>query len=133
MHNDGESGIDSPLTNCSNIPCEAIEHDYEFFRVISYGLTENSGGKGKYTGGNGIERRYQILKDNVKLAAYSDRFKIRPWGLFGGHSGSNASFTLLRNGEEIPLNVVESKVLKKDDILVVVTAGGGGYGAPEDE
>ena len=131
MNNDGASGIDSPLTNCSNIPCEAIEHDYDYFNVISYTLVENSGGKGKHNGGLGIERRYKILKDQVRFTGYSDRFRIKPWGLFGGEDGSNGSFSLFRNGEEAQLNVLESKVLYKDDILIVTTPGGGGYGTPE--
>ncbi len=128
---DGADGIDSPLSNCSNIPIEALDMDYPFFRVEHYGLWPGSGGAGRHRGGEGVCRAYRILEDGVLYASYSDRFKIAPWGLFGGRPGRCAEAYLERQGERMSLAANGSHVLRKGDLLVVRTGGGGGYGAPE--
>ena len=54
--NDGCDGVDSMLSNCSNIPIEAMESDYPFFRVEDYSLRSDSGGAGRQRGGMGFQR-----------------------------------------------------------------------------
>ncbi len=34
LANDGCDGVDSPLSNCANIPIEALEMDYPFLRIV---------------------------------------------------------------------------------------------------
>ena len=48
---DGCDAVDSPLSNCSNIPIEAIDMEHGFFRVVEYALVQGSGGNGEYRGG----------------------------------------------------------------------------------
>ena len=86
-NNDGCDAVDAPLSNCSNIPIEAMDMAYDFFRVMDYSLVPGSGGAGRRRGGRGIQRIYQILSDDVQFATYADRFKIAPEGLFGGKPG----------------------------------------------
>ena len=40
---DGCDAVDSPLSNCSNIPIEAIDMEHGFFRVAEYALVAGSG------------------------------------------------------------------------------------------
>jgi N-methylhydantoinase B len=127
-HGDGCDAVDSPLSNCANVPVEAMEMEYDFFRVSDYGLLPGSGGAGKHRGGLGFRRVFEILKDDVTFATYSDRFVIPPEGLFGGEPGALASTYVLRGNERIGLRSKQSFALKKGDLLVANTGGGAGYG-----
>ena len=37
---DGCSGVDGPLGNCSNVPVESLDMDFDFFRVREYSLRD---------------------------------------------------------------------------------------------
>ncbi|HKK31881.1 MAG TPA: hydantoinase B/oxoprolinase family protein, partial [Alphaproteobacteria bacterium] len=51
----GKDGVQTGITNTSNLPVEAIEQEYPLL-VEEYGLVPGSGGKGKFYGGRGIRR-----------------------------------------------------------------------------
>ena len=128
---DGGDGIDGPLSNCSNIPVESLDRQYDFFRVTEYALRPDSGGRGKFRGGNGLRRRFDILADDVTLAHYSDRYRIAPDGAFGGEPGDLARTWIVRkNGDRAPVASKTSLRLDRGDTLVTETSGGGGYGDP---
>jgi N-methylhydantoinase B len=129
-HNNGCSGVDGPLGNCSNAPVETLDMDFDYFRVSEYSLIQDSGGGGEFRGGLGVRRRYEILKDDVQYAQYGDRFQFQPEGLFAGEPGSLAYCTIERGGEISQLKSKESKWLQTGDVLTVNTGGGGGYGSP---
>jgi len=128
IDNDGCDGVDCPLSNCANIPVEALEMDYPFLRVEQYALIE-SGGKGRFCGGHGFERSYRMLDDGVQFATYSDRFTRPAEGLFGGGPGRAAEMLIERGGDTVKLKSKTGVGLLKGDLLVVRTGGGGGYGA----
>ena len=125
---DGCDGVDCALSNCSNIPMEAMELDYGFFRVENYALIPDSGGKGKHRGGLGFEKSYRILEDGITFATYGDRFRIAPEGVFGGGPGRHAENLINRDGETIHVGSKAGVELKKGDLLIMRTGGGGGYG-----
>jgi len=127
---DGCDAVDSPLSNCGNVPVEAMDMEYDFFRVEEYGLRPDSGGPGRHRGGLGFVRRYVIIKDDVGFATYGDRFRIAPEGLFGGAPGVTARTYVERGNERIELASKQSFKLKKGDVLVTLTGGGAGYGDP---
>jgi N-methylhydantoinase B len=129
-HNNGCSGVDGPLGNCSNAPVETLDMDFDYFRVSEYSLIQDSGGGGEFRGGLGVRRRYEILKDDVQYAQYGDRFQFQPEGLFAGEPGSLAYCTIERGGEISQLKSKESAWLQTGDVLTVNTGGGGGYGSP---
>ena len=129
----GCDGVDGPLSNCSNIPVEALDQRYDFFRVTEYAIRSGSGGAGRLRGGEGLRRRYEILADDVTLAHYSDRYRFPSDGAFGGKPGASARTRLLkRSGEEIAVGSKASHTLDRGDILIGETGGGGGYGAPDE-
>ncbi|MFX0198214.1 MAG: hydantoinase B/oxoprolinase family protein [Candidatus Hodarchaeota archaeon] len=131
-NNDGASGISQLLVNIANIPIELLENNHDFVRVLSYELIQDSGGAGKYRGGLGIRKSYEILSDDVLLLTNGGRFKYRPWGICGGKSGDKTSYTIIRNGKRIKLPGLNTLTLKKGDVFVAETAGGGGYGNPKE-
>lgn len=130
--NDGCNAVDSPLSNCGNIPIEAQDMAYPFFRVRDYSLVAGSGGEGRHRGGLGFQRIYEITADNVTFAAYGDRFDIAPEGLFGGAPGGKAEVWIERAGEKVELPSKTSMPLLRGDLLVVRTGGGAGYGPAGD-
>jgi len=90
-HRDGCDAVDSPLSNCTNTPIEATDMDFDHFRIVGYGLIPDSAGHGRHRGGLGFYRSFEILKDNVNFAMYADRFRVAPYGLFGGADGRPGS------------------------------------------
>jgi len=131
-HNDGVDGVDSPLSNCGNIPIEATDMDHRFFRCIDYSLVVGSGGAGRMRGGHGVRKVYEILEDGVVFATYGDRFKIPADGIFGGAPGAVGQNLVIRGDETISLASKCQFKLRKGDRLVVQTAAGGGYGAAQE-
>ncbi|MCA8927722.1 MAG: hydantoinase B/oxoprolinase family protein [Alphaproteobacteria bacterium] len=127
---DGCDAVDSPLSNCSNTPVEALDADYDFFRVVDYALAPDSFGDGEHRGGAGFRRRYRILKDGAKLQTYSDRHRLAPAGLFGGGSGQAGRTVLYRDGEARVLPPKASLTFRAGDEIEIAPGGGGGYGLP---
>ena len=125
---DGCDAVDAPLSNCSNTPIEATDMDYAYFRVVGYGLRPDSCGHGKHRGGLGLFRRYEILRDGVNFATYGDRFRLPPYGLFGGSDAACTRSFLERDGNVIEIQSKDSMLLRKGDFLTLETSGGGGYG-----
>lgn len=130
-NNDGADQLDDPLGNCKNTPIEALETTQPIFIVTKYELRRDSGGAGKFRGGLGAVRCYEILKDNVYLSTYSDRFKYPAEGLFGGSNGTCAYITVTRvGGEKEHMKSKGKMVLNTGDLLEVGIGGGAGYGSP---
>ena len=61
------------------IPVELQESMYPY-RVVEFGLREDSAGAGKFRGGLGFRKKYQLLGD-ADLQAMFDRVKYPPWGV----------------------------------------------------
>ncbi len=126
---DGENAIHSHMTNTWNTPIEALELEYPL-RVTAYKIRENSGGKGKHRGGNGIIREYLFLTD-VEISLQTERRKFSPWGLKGGMNASRGKNLLIKqNGEVVQLPGRITISAKKGERLRIETPGGGGYGNP---
>ncbi|TNB49092.1 hydantoinase B/oxoprolinase family protein [Martelella lutilitoris] len=116
-----------------NYPVEFLEVGYPV-RLRRYGIVENSGGAGKYRGGCGIVREYEILAEDMMLAVRIDSVKNPPWGIHGGMGGGSGRVTVnpgLAN-EKILKPLSDGNRLVKGDILRMETGGGGGYGHPFD-
>ncbi len=127
---DGADAVDNPLSNCSNTPVEALDQDFDFFRVQDYALDPDSCGIGAHRGGLGFRRRYEVLTDGARLALYSDRFRQPAEGLFGGGPGGMGSCEVLRGGQRIALRGQDQMDLQRGDVVTLTLGGGGGYGDP---
>jgi N-methylhydantoinase B len=127
---DGCDAVDGPLSNCSNTPIEALDQDFSHFRVLEYSLRPDSGGAGAHRGGLGFLRRMEVLKDGVKLALYSDRFRRPPEGLFGGAPGATGYCEIRRGDQVIAVESKAEVALQRGDIVTLALGGGAGYGDP---
>ncbi|APX23041.1 MAG: methylhydantoinase [Rhodobacteraceae bacterium] len=129
---DGCDAIDGPMSNCANTPVEAIDQDYEFFRVEEYALTPDSFGHGTMRGGTGFVKTFRILRDGATVALYADRFTTAPQPLFGGEAGTMGACEIHRGDEVIRLTSKDMADLKAGDLVVFRLGGGAGYGPAAD-
>jgi N-methylhydantoinase B len=127
---DGCDAVDSPMANCANTPVEAVDQDYDFFRVDEYALIPDSSGAGKHRGGAGFVKAFRILEDGATVALYADRFKRPADPLFGGAPGTTGACEIVRDGKVIPLTTKDTRELQRGDLVVFRLGGGAGYGAP---
>ena len=126
---DGISGVHTHMSNTRNTPVEAIEH-YLPVRIVRYGLRPGSGGAGRYRGGDGIVREYEMLADTA-VTVISERRRTAPYGAQGGENGTRGRNIVVRQGVE---EVTDGKVwldLRSGDRLRIESPGGGGFGSPE--
>lgn len=129
---DGVEGISNPGVNLSNQPIELIEARLPI-RVLHYGFATDSGGAGRFRGGQAIVRGYELLAEEGTLNLRSDRRKHLPTGVDGGLPGSPSLSFLSVVGEPerlMPVLPMETTRVALGSRLVHVTAGGGGYGDP---
>lgn len=126
-YRDGQSGIQTGMTNTQNTPIESLHTHYPF-RVAAYTLRSGSGGSGKFRGGEGI-RRELVFGEAATLSLMGERRRNRPWGLSGGEPGAVGEDWLIRKGggrERLAGKVTVE--VGAGDRLVVLTPGGGGWG-----
>ncbi|MGC2301025.1 MAG: hydantoinase B/oxoprolinase family protein [Acidobacteriaceae bacterium] len=126
---DGISGVQTHMTNSLNTPIEALEYAYPF-RVRRYAYRRESGGVGKFRGGDGLIREIELLAP-AQVTLLAERRKFRSWGLQGGEAGAVGRATVIKalTGEQIELPGKCSLYLEAGDVLRIETPGGGGWGA----
>ena len=127
---DGMSGVHTHMTNTLNTPVEALETAYPL-RILEYRLRDGTGETGRWRGGDGLRRTYQILAARATVSLLTERRRRGPWGLGGGSPGAPGRNALIRDGVERELGGKETTEVRRDDRLVIDTPGGGGVGAPE--
>ena len=130
-HSDGVDVIETDVTNCMNLPVEAMEMDVPI-RVHRLALRQDSGGAGRQRGGLGVVKEYEILDGEVAFTYRGERHFYAPQGALGGGDGAKAHAVIHRaDGRE---EVIPSKMmttLARGDRVVIETAGGGGNGVPD--
>lgn len=127
---DGQVGVPHMGANQANVPIEMIEASYPL-RIRRYGLVPDTGGAGRYRGGNAFVREYEYIGETEGLLSLrSDKRDFRPHGLKGGADGSGPVSVLIQSGKEVelPVLVTEPFTLKKGDVFCHVSPSGGGYG-----
>ena len=131
-HKDGKDGVQVHITNTSNLPVESIEQEYPL-RVEEYSLIEDSGGAGQFRGGMGLRRILTPVDHKCVFNGAGERFRYKPWGLFGGQSGASGQFLMRESGNEQRLDDKPNKVpVEPGTRIVIETPGAGGYGSPKD-
>ena len=128
--------------NCRNTPIEVFEGRYPLL-TLEYRLVCDSGGPGRFRGGLGLSRQYQVIAPEVTVSALFDRFEVKPWGLFGGKEGMNSTLLIKKKGEQEWRTFADvygrpsaskftNAMVTKGDLIQIVTPGGGGFGDPLD-
>ena len=114
----------------TNVPNEFLERYFPMV-IERYESIADSGGAGRYRGGNGIHMTYRFTQSGT-IAIHDDRWFVPPWGVNGGAPGARSWKKLVKaSGEEIALpSKCDNVKVEKDDLLHFVTWGGGGWGDP---
>ncbi|SRR5579883_2915039 len=126
-HFDGTDAVHTHMTNSRLTDPEVLETRYPV-QVESFGIRSNSGGKGKYSGGNGVIRRIQFLEPMTANILSGHRI-VPPFGLNGGEAGQvGRNWIQRQNGIEENLEFSATVEMKPGDVFVIETPGGGGFG-----
>jgi 5-oxoprolinase (ATP-hydrolysing) len=125
---DGTDVVQTNMTNSRLTDPEVLEFRFPV-RLESYEIRPDSGGKGKWRGGNGGIRKVRFLAPMTASILSNNRL-YAPFGMAGGQEGAKGRNLVLRtNGEVEILPHVGKTQMQAGDIFVIETPGGGGYGA----
>jgi len=128
-HN-GTSGVHTHMTNSRLTDPEVLEWRFPVL-LEEFSIREGSGGKGQFTGGNGVTRRIRFLED-MTVAVLSGHRITPPPGLAGGQPGGLGRTRILRaDGDIEELASADKREMKAGDTYCLETPGGGGYGTFE--
>lgn len=129
---DGVSGTSVNHTNGKIAPVEIVESEYPT-RVLRLELIRDSGGAGRFRGGLGIRRAYEVLEP-ARFSLRSTRHKVAPLGVEGGLPGTVGKLTINPGTDRervLPSRYAELP-LQVGDRFLLETPGGGGHGSPVD-
>ena len=123
----GASAVHHHMTNTRITDPEIMEHRYPV-RLEEFSIRHNSGGLGKWQGGDGIKRELTFLEP-VNLSVLSQRRNSGPFGLKGGKDGQSGQQKVIRkNGEEIQLASIQNINIEAGNRFIIETTGGRGFG-----
>ncbi len=124
---DGVDAVHTHMTNSRLTDPEVLECRFPVL-VESFSIRENSGGSGRYRGGNGAIRRIRF-REAMTAAILSGRRVVAPHGIAGGGDGRlGRNYVERVDGtiEELP-GTAEVE-MQPGDVFTIETPGGGGYG-----
>jgi len=131
---DGADAVHTHMTNSRMTDTEVFEQNFPVI-VESFSVRDDSGGQGKWHGGNGSVRKIRFLEP-VEAAILSNHRRIAPFGLEGGEPGKVGQNRIDRTrGQSPALTPVTEKLsgtatvqLNEGDVFIIKTPGGGGFG-----
>jgi 5-oxoprolinase (ATP-hydrolysing) len=125
----GRSAVHQHMTNTRITDPEQLERKYPV-RLLEFGIRRNSGGDGKFSGGDGIIRKVEFLAP-LQVTILGQHRNYAPYGLRGGADGKPGAHILTTKNHVVSrLPGICSLEVQTGDILTIETPGGGGYGAP---
>ncbi|MGH7825951.1 MAG: hydantoinase B/oxoprolinase family protein, partial [Candidatus Binatia bacterium] len=128
---DGVSGTNVNQSNAKIAPIEIIESEFST-RLRRFELISDSGGAGKYRGGLGFVREYELLDHDARFSLRSTKHTVAPKGIEGGLDGKTGRCIL--NPDTDKARVIPSRysdhTLHPGEVVSLETPGGGGLGNP---
>lgn len=125
----GAHAVHTHMTNTRLTDVEVMEHRFPV-RIVRCSVRPGSGGRGRWTGGDGIVRELEFLA-RVELSLLSQHRVERPLGMEGGEDGApGRQWVERRDGSIAELDGIDTCSVEPGDRLVIETPGGGGWGAP---
>ena len=123
----GTSVVQAHMTNSRLTDPEILEFRFPV-RLESYEIRANSGGAGKYQGGNGGVRRIRFLE--AMTASILSNGRIHgAFGMAGGQPGQVGQNLVVRSGGQVEtLGHIGQAEMQPGDVFEIHTPGGGGFG-----
>lgn len=126
---DGADAVQTHMTNSRLTDPEILEWRHPV-RVDAFAVREDSGGRGRWRGGHGVERRIRFLEP-MTVALLTGHRRVPPYGMAGGEPGALGENLVERaDGTVERLGGAATTEAGPGDVLVLRTPGGGGYGPP---
>lgn len=116
-----------------NYPAEFLDNSYPV-RLLRYEIHRDSAGPGRWRGGAGVIREFEVLGPSAMLSNRIDANDHPPWGISGGKMGGTGRCIVNpgRPDERILAPIADGTVLQRGDVFRMETGGGGGWGHPFD-
>jgi len=125
---DGTSAVHVHMTNTRLTDPEILELRYPVV-LEEFSIRRGSGGRGKWSAGDGTYRRIRFLRQ-MKLALLTGFRSIAPHGLDGGEPGQMGENWVRRNSGQLErLKGCDETTLAAGEGIIVITPTGGGFGA----
>jgi len=127
---DGASVVQTHMTNSRLTDPEVLELRFPV-RLESYSIRRNSGGVGRWRGGDGGTRRIRFLEP-MTVAILSNGRQHPAAGLAAGGSGAPGKTWIEHaDGSVTVLKACDRAQVQVGDQVIVETPGGGGFGAAQ--
>ena len=124
---DGTDTVQAHMTNSRLTDPEVLEWRYPV-RVDGHEIRRGSGGRGKWTGGNGATRRIRFLEP-MTAAILAGHRRVAPYGMAGGSPGGlGRNWVERADGARTELSYADETPVEVGDVFVIESPGGGGYG-----
>jgi 5-oxoprolinase (ATP-hydrolysing) len=126
---DGSAAVHAHMTNTRLTDPEILELRYPVL-LEEFSIRRGSGGKGRWSAGDGTLRRIRFL-ERMDCAILSSFRKVRPYGLEGGEPGECGENWVRRDDGRLErLEGCDQTVLDPGEAIIIKTPTGGGFGAP---
>ncbi|WP_192359713.1 hydantoinase B/oxoprolinase family protein, partial [Mesorhizobium mediterraneum] len=123
----GTSGVHTHMTNSRLTDPEVLELRFPVL-LEDFHIREGSGGKGKWSAGDGTERTIRFL-EKMECAILSSHRDRPPQGLVGGGDGEAGSTKVRRKDGRVEiLKACDQTVLEAGEAVIVTTPTPGGFG-----
>jgi 5-oxoprolinase (ATP-hydrolysing) len=124
---DGTDVVQTNMTNSRLTDPEILEFRFPV-RLESFEIRADSGGAGRWRGGNGAVRQLRFLEPMMAAILSNNRIEA-PFGMAGGAPGALGRNSVRRaDGSVEPLAHIGKVAMRAGDVFVIETPGGGGYG-----
>lgn len=125
---DGTSGVHTHMTNSRLTDPEVLEMRFPVV-LEDFHIEKGSGGKGKWSAGDGT-RRVIRFREEMDCAVLSSHRQVPPPGVQGGEPGRVGKAEVRRNSGDLEtLRGCDQTVLDAGEAIIITTPTGGGYGA----
>jgi 5-oxoprolinase (ATP-hydrolysing) len=123
----GTDAVQTHMTNSRLTDPEVLEWRFPVL-LEEFSIRPDSGGKGKYHGGNGVIRRLKF-REAMTAAILSNHRVVPPFGVQSGEPGAIGRNWIQRhNGTIEHLDSTAEVTMRSGDVFIIETPGGGGYG-----
>ncbi|MDM8558745.1 hydantoinase B/oxoprolinase family protein [Candidatus Parabeggiatoa sp. HSG14] len=123
----GTSAVHTNMTNSRLTDPEILEWRFPVL-LESFAIRKNSGGTGRYHGGDGVVRRI-CFREPMTASILSGHRRVLPYGMAKGQAGQTGKNWIQRvDGTKENLSSTATVEMQEGDVFVIETPGGGGYG-----
>lgn len=123
----GTDGVHVHMTNSRLTDPEVLEYRFPVL-LEDFHIRKGSGGRGKWSAGDGTERRIRFLEE-MEMAILASHRTLPPRGLAGGSDGQlGATFVCRKDGTVEELPGCAQTILKAQEAVIVRPPTSGGFG-----